>query len=58
MKWAITASKEGTVNVLYAPTDFIALRMMETFERAGYRWMNEVNENTDMGYRMDRVKEG
>lgn len=47
----------GTVNELYCSCDKVAGRMMDTFERAGYRWSPEVDGSKGYTYRMDRTRE-
>ena len=45
---------KGTVNELECAVDKVASRMMETFERAGFRWVDTVTGETEYTYTMER----
>ena len=45
---------KGTVNELECAVDKVASKMMETFERAGFRWVDTVTGETEYTYTMER----
>ena len=56
MSWYLVAcSEKGNVNELCCgDCDKIASRMMETFDYAGYKWVDYVDGETEMTYTLER----
>lgn len=53
--WVLRACQyKGVVNELCCSSDEIASKMMETFERAGYRWVDTVTGETEYAYTLER----
>lgn len=47
----------GNVNELACAVDSVASKMMETFERAGYRWVDNVDGTLEYTYTLDRDRQ-
>lgn len=58
MNYIFRVCRNGNVNDIYVPSGKIVSRMMETFEKEGYKWANYVDGNTDMVYTIERGTNG
>ena len=56
MSWCfLVCQDKGTVNELWCgDCDKVASRMMNTFEQAGYKWVDYVDGETEMAYTLER----
>ena len=53
--WTFRVCRDvGCVNELSCAVDKVVSRMMDTFERAGYRWIDTVDGTREYTYTLER----